>query len=325
MFHHYLAHGRAEGRRGISVSETLAFDRQRLDASRETILLFAHDASRTGAPIIAYHIALRLQQKYNVVAVLLGAGELVPRVRELLRCRGRTDPSHRVVRGGSQASGDTSVRVLSRALRHREQHRNADGAPCAGPRSRPGGHARARVRVVYPARREHGPGARLVDPGRVPCSDSSQARLRENIPRFEAARFTCSHRGRVLPPSLRELGKRPHCRARCSSCVDRRTASTRWSCSGAARCTSGRESICFSRARPRWPGSARNVRCDSCGSARDISRTTILPTRAISRTKSNAPGWAPPRRSSMPSPTWNRRMRWLTSSFSVRGWIRCRT
>ena len=57
---------------------TLAFDRQRLDASRETILLFAHDASRTGAPIIAYNIALRLQQTYNVVAVLLGAGELFP-------------------------------------------------------------------------------------------------------------------------------------------------------------------------------------------------------------------------------------------------------
>jgi len=78
LFHHYLAHGRAEGRRGISVSETLAFDRQRLDASRQTILLFAHDASRTGAPIIAYHIARRLQQTYNVVAVLLGAGELFP-------------------------------------------------------------------------------------------------------------------------------------------------------------------------------------------------------------------------------------------------------
>ena len=77
-FHHYLAHGRAEGRRGVSVSETLVFDRRRLDASRETVLLFAHDASRTGAPIIAYHIALRLQQKYNVVAVLLGAGELFP-------------------------------------------------------------------------------------------------------------------------------------------------------------------------------------------------------------------------------------------------------
>jgi hypothetical protein len=78
LFHHYLAHGRAEGRRGISVSDTLAFDRQRLDASRETILLFAHDASRTGAPIIAYHIARRLQQTYNVVAVMLGAGELFP-------------------------------------------------------------------------------------------------------------------------------------------------------------------------------------------------------------------------------------------------------
>ena len=73
---HYLAHGPAEGRRGMSVADTLTFDRQRLDPSRETILLIVHDASRTGAPIIAYNIALRLRQKYNVVAVLLAAGDL---------------------------------------------------------------------------------------------------------------------------------------------------------------------------------------------------------------------------------------------------------
>jgi glycosyltransferase involved in cell wall biosynthesis len=75
---HYLAFGRTEGRRRISVSETLTFDRQRLDSSRETILLFVHDGSRTGAPIIAYNIALRLRQKYNIVAVVLAGGELLP-------------------------------------------------------------------------------------------------------------------------------------------------------------------------------------------------------------------------------------------------------
>src|SRR6185295_4717779 len=75
---HYLAYGRVERRRGISVAETLTFDRQRLDASRETILLIVHEASRTGAPIIAFNIALQLRQKYNVIAVLLADGELYP-------------------------------------------------------------------------------------------------------------------------------------------------------------------------------------------------------------------------------------------------------
>jgi hypothetical protein len=74
---HYLTYGSAEGRRPISVAATLTFDRRRLDESRETILLLVHEASRTGAPIIAYNIAHALQRKYNVVAVLLGDGELV--------------------------------------------------------------------------------------------------------------------------------------------------------------------------------------------------------------------------------------------------------
>ena len=73
---HYLAYGASEGRRRMSVAETLTFDRHRLDASRETILLSVHDASRTGAPILAYNIALHLRQKYNIVAVLLAPGEL---------------------------------------------------------------------------------------------------------------------------------------------------------------------------------------------------------------------------------------------------------
>lgn len=75
---HYLSYGRAERRRPLSVTDTLTFDRHRLDASRQTILLIAHEASRTGAPIIGYHIARRLSARYNVVAVLLGDGDLFP-------------------------------------------------------------------------------------------------------------------------------------------------------------------------------------------------------------------------------------------------------
>jgi hypothetical protein len=189
-FHHYLAHGRAEGRRGISVSETLAFDRQRLDASRETILLFAHDASRTGAPIIAYHIALRLQQKYNVVAVLLGAGELFPVFESC--CAAVVGPIPHTEWCEVEAKHlVTRLCASYRVLYAREQHRNADGAACAGTRSHPGGLAGARVRVATrPA--GHGPGARLVDPGCVPAAIAYAAQ-REH-PTLEASRFTCPHR-----------------------------------------------------------------------------------------------------------------------------------
>jgi glycosyltransferase involved in cell wall biosynthesis len=75
---HYLSWGRHEGRRPFSVAAGLRFERSRIDLERDTILLITHQASRTGAPIVAYNIARRLGQKYNVVAVLLTGGELVP-------------------------------------------------------------------------------------------------------------------------------------------------------------------------------------------------------------------------------------------------------
>lgn len=75
---HYLAWGGQEGRRPLSVAADLRFERSRIDPGRDTILLFSHQATRTGAPIVAYNIARRLNEKYNVVAVLLTGGELVP-------------------------------------------------------------------------------------------------------------------------------------------------------------------------------------------------------------------------------------------------------
>ncbi len=75
---HYVTWGRGEGRRPLSVAAELNFDRSRIDPERETILLITHQASRTGAPIVTHNIARRLGRKYNVVAVLLTGGELVP-------------------------------------------------------------------------------------------------------------------------------------------------------------------------------------------------------------------------------------------------------
>jgi glycosyltransferase involved in cell wall biosynthesis/predicted O-methyltransferase YrrM len=74
---HYLQHGRAEGRGHLSITSQLLSGRSALDTGRETILLVVHDASRTGAPILAYNIARRLALEKNVVALLLGGGELV--------------------------------------------------------------------------------------------------------------------------------------------------------------------------------------------------------------------------------------------------------
>jgi glycosyltransferase involved in cell wall biosynthesis len=73
---HYLTSGRAEGRRALPAATTLEFDRSRLDPKRKTILLVSHQATRSGAPILAYNLAVRLRRKYNVVVALLAGGDL---------------------------------------------------------------------------------------------------------------------------------------------------------------------------------------------------------------------------------------------------------
>ena len=73
----YPKRGRAAGWKPVSVASTLAFDTSRIDPSRETVLMVSHQASRTGAPILAYNIALNLATRYNVVVLLLESGALV--------------------------------------------------------------------------------------------------------------------------------------------------------------------------------------------------------------------------------------------------------
>lgn len=74
---HHVKSGLREGRRATSLAAELTFDQSRIDPQRETILVVAHEASRTGAPILAYNIAKRLAEKYNVVTLLLSGGDIV--------------------------------------------------------------------------------------------------------------------------------------------------------------------------------------------------------------------------------------------------------
>jgi hypothetical protein len=74
---HYLTSGRNEQRRPVSTASNLNIDGSRLNPDREIVLLVSHEASRTGAPILAYNIAAHLRDRYNVVSLLLRGGPLV--------------------------------------------------------------------------------------------------------------------------------------------------------------------------------------------------------------------------------------------------------
>src|SRR3989338_3391913 len=47
-----------------------------LPATKKTVLVVSHDASRSGAPILAWNICKELKSQFNVIALLLGDGEI---------------------------------------------------------------------------------------------------------------------------------------------------------------------------------------------------------------------------------------------------------
>lgn len=80
-FRHWVEHGQFEGRAKSRSDEvrgliSLAGGAHR-DASKPTLLVVSHEASRTGAPILALNLARRLKQTHNVVVLLLKNGPLV--------------------------------------------------------------------------------------------------------------------------------------------------------------------------------------------------------------------------------------------------------
>jgi glycosyltransferase involved in cell wall biosynthesis len=74
---HYAAFGAHEGRRPVSLAAEMKLETRSIDPQHETVLVVAHEATRTGAPILAYNIAKRLREKYNVVSLLLESGPIV--------------------------------------------------------------------------------------------------------------------------------------------------------------------------------------------------------------------------------------------------------
>lgn len=81
-YQHYLMFGRVEGRSGRPPELILreSFDAKRAAQGadqRGTVLVVSHEATRTGAPILAWNIACELRKHYRVVVLLLGKGTLV--------------------------------------------------------------------------------------------------------------------------------------------------------------------------------------------------------------------------------------------------------
>jgi glycosyltransferase involved in cell wall biosynthesis/SAM-dependent methyltransferase len=77
LHHHYKRWGRREGRlpRAPELFDRGALDR--LDPMKDAVLVVSHEASRTGAPILALNIAATLNSRYNVVVLCLKGGDLL--------------------------------------------------------------------------------------------------------------------------------------------------------------------------------------------------------------------------------------------------------
>jgi glycosyltransferase involved in cell wall biosynthesis len=80
--HHYICYGKAEGRTPLPIADRIDLPTKRLDPNRKTILVIAHEASRTGAPILALNIGRTLSKRLNVVIVLVHGGPIEDAFKE---------------------------------------------------------------------------------------------------------------------------------------------------------------------------------------------------------------------------------------------------
>lgn len=75
-YEHYISHGKAEGRQALRPRLLIGDGGIAFDPARETVLVVAHEASRTGAPVLSLSLVTSLAKRYNVIAMLLGDGPL---------------------------------------------------------------------------------------------------------------------------------------------------------------------------------------------------------------------------------------------------------
>ena len=90
----YRKRGRVAGWKPVSVASTLAFDTSRIDPLRETVLMISHQASRTGAPILAYNIALNLSHAIQRRCPAPRRRRIGRRLQSLHRSRDWSDQPH---------------------------------------------------------------------------------------------------------------------------------------------------------------------------------------------------------------------------------------
>ncbi|SOD98780.1 rhamnan synthesis F family protein [Caenispirillum bisanense] len=75
LLRHYACFGRAEGRHGVSPARRMTIPALP-STERPRVLLLLHEASRTGAPILGWNLALKLRDSHEVVVFLKKGGEL---------------------------------------------------------------------------------------------------------------------------------------------------------------------------------------------------------------------------------------------------------
>jgi glycosyltransferase involved in cell wall biosynthesis len=92
---HYIEQGQREDRRPLPIVREFPSDPSRFSQEKETIMLVSHEASRTGAPILALNIAQRLCEKYNIVTVLLRGGGLIDNFAKISAHLIRLEDKHR--------------------------------------------------------------------------------------------------------------------------------------------------------------------------------------------------------------------------------------
>ncbi|MGP0083724.1 MAG: rhamnan synthesis F family protein, partial [Steroidobacteraceae bacterium] len=63
-------------------SSILPFPVDRMSKERDTVIVLVHEATRTGAPILAWNLVVELQKRYNVVAVLRRGGAIEKAFRD---------------------------------------------------------------------------------------------------------------------------------------------------------------------------------------------------------------------------------------------------
>jgi glycosyltransferase involved in cell wall biosynthesis len=76
-YDHYATCGFHEGR-PVHFPQLFASVGKKLDPGKPTVLVVSHEASRTGAPVLAWNLCRQLNDTHNTVVLLLGDGGLLP-------------------------------------------------------------------------------------------------------------------------------------------------------------------------------------------------------------------------------------------------------